>query len=608
MANFQYPGGGAGSGGGAISAIAVKTADYTLVAGDTGTLFVMNSTSPHTFQLPGTVPAAGWSAFLQNENTGAVTVDRNGHNIDDAAGNLTLYKGEGILVGSNGSNYYTERGLLPTLTGDISLSGLAATVVALQGVSVATTAPTDQQYLHFNNGTSKWEPTTLTLIGKQLGNVTPTDQQVLTYDNGSGKWIAQTITVPPATGGVVSKSIDYTLGSGDGGKLVVQTDGADHTFKLPAVPPSSTWSAYIENIAGGRLAVVPNGLTLDGGAGISLFKNQGIYVTTDGTNYFTSRGYRVPATVSVTFGDGTVAEVATDLWETIDNGDPQWTGPGASPACHAAALAQHGVVIGDDGAGRVKTVTPSGSSNKVLHDSASGDPTMGPVVEGDLSLTDITTANVSTSKHGFAPKLPNDATKFLDGTGAYSVPGGGGGGSINAGTPLLPCNRFSSNDNNFAGDSIWGYFYGSQLTNLPANWKVRLGCVGGTGVHVAAAVVYRTLANDLTVTDVTVITFGSSPTYNSAFSGATLASPFFVTSDSISVVLDDLHDYYVVFYFDSDGSGFNAALHLPRTYLTQQGYLFGNFQSGDKTGTTVSSALTPPANGADGVFWDVVAA
>lgn len=46
------------------------------------------------------------------------------------------------------------------------------------------------------------------------------------------------------------------------------------------------------------------------------------------------------------------------------------------------------------------------------------------IVEADLSLSDNTTANVSTTKHGFTPKLPNDATKFLDGTGGYTVPTG----------------------------------------------------------------------------------------------------------------------------------------------------------------------------------------
>jgi hypothetical protein len=46
--------------------------------------------------------------------------------------------------------------------------------------------------------------------------------------------------------------------------------------------------------------------------------------------------------------------------------------------------------------------------------------------ETAVTFTDVTTNNVSTSKHGFAPKAPNDATKYLDGTGAYSVPAGAG--------------------------------------------------------------------------------------------------------------------------------------------------------------------------------------
>ena len=41
--------------------------------------------------------------------------------------------------------------------------------------------------------------------------------------------------------------------------------------------------------------------------------------------------------------------------------------------------------------------------------------------------TDVTTLNVSTTAHGLTPKLPNDATKYLDGTGAYTVPAGSGG-------------------------------------------------------------------------------------------------------------------------------------------------------------------------------------
>ena len=70
------------------------------------------------------------------------------------------------------------------------------------------------------------------------------------------------------------------------------------------------------------------------------------------------------------------------------------------------------------------TIGSFANANHNHQDSGGG----GTLAEAALALTDITTNNVSTSKHGFAPKLPNDSTKYLDGTGAYSVPAGGGGG------------------------------------------------------------------------------------------------------------------------------------------------------------------------------------
>jgi len=51
------------------------------------------------------------------------------------------------------------------------------------------------------------------------------------------------------------------------------------------------------------------------------------------------------------------------------------------------------------------------------------------ITEAKQLLADNTTNDVSTAKHGYAPKLPNDATMYLNGTGTYSVPAGGGGGT-----------------------------------------------------------------------------------------------------------------------------------------------------------------------------------
>ncbi len=51
------------------------------------------------------------------------------------------------------------------------------------------------------------------------------------------------------------------------------------------------------------------------------------------------------------------------------------------------------------------------------------------VTETGLYLRDNTTADVSTSRHGLTPKLPNDSTKFLNGVGGWAVPTGSSQGS-----------------------------------------------------------------------------------------------------------------------------------------------------------------------------------
>lgn len=43
--------------------------------------------------------------------------------------------------------------------------------------------------------------------------------------------------------------------------------------------------------------------------------------------------------------------------------------------------------------------------------------------DGLITLTDVTTNNASTSKHGFLKKLDNDVTHFMNGQGGWTVPG-----------------------------------------------------------------------------------------------------------------------------------------------------------------------------------------
>lgn len=58
--------------------------------------------------------------------------------------------------------------------------------------------------------------------------------------------------------------------------------------------------------------------------------------------------------------------------------------------------------------------------------SVTGANIKGLVTDANLTTTDITTNDVSTSKHGFAPKAPNDTTKFLRGDATWAVVPAGG--------------------------------------------------------------------------------------------------------------------------------------------------------------------------------------
>jgi hypothetical protein len=78
------------------------------------------------------------------------------------------------------------------------------------------------------------------------------------------------------------------------------------------------------------------------------------------------------------------------------------------------------IIIG--GASGVATRLGVGSINTVLHGGSS--PSYSAIVEADINLSNNTTNNVSTTKHGFAPILSNIPTQFLDGQGNWTTPTG----------------------------------------------------------------------------------------------------------------------------------------------------------------------------------------
>ena len=120
--------------------------------------------------------------------------------------------------------------------------------------------------------------------------------------------------------------------------------------------------------------------------------------------------------------DQIAAGSVTSVGLAVPSGLTSSGGPVTGTGTLTISTTLSGVILGN-GSGFTAVTIPS-DATQFLNGAAT--PAYANVKDSDLSTSDITTNNVSITKHGFTPKLPNDASKFLDGTGAYSVPSGSG--------------------------------------------------------------------------------------------------------------------------------------------------------------------------------------
>jgi hypothetical protein len=90
--------------------VSVKSASYTATATDCGMLLVFDSASDVTLTLPVAIPFSQWTVSVTNIGSGALTISP-GALMLDGAGAVLVAQSQGLSVATDGTNYFSERGL-----------------------------------------------------------------------------------------------------------------------------------------------------------------------------------------------------------------------------------------------------------------------------------------------------------------------------------------------------------------------------------------------------------------------------------------------------------------------------------------------------------------
>ena len=255
-----------------------------------------------------------------------------------------------------------------------------------------------------------------------------------------------------------ASGVPYTEVVVTGGKVqAVYQDQVPMGATLGLPPGSGTVTNTLGPLIVGSLVIGNGGSDIQAGPALSGIATQYL----DGTGHFsTPSGVGIGTVTSVAAGTGLSASPSSPITGsgTINLADLSPSPAGTYTLAGITVNAQGQITAASSGSAGVGTVTHTagnltanalvvgnavaditvlsslGTTTTVLHGNASGLPSFSSVVEGDLGLTDITTANVSSAAHGFAPKNNGNATYYLNGAGGYSIPAGSGSGTVNSGT------------------------------------------------------------------------------------------------------------------------------------------------------------------------------
>lgn len=185
---------------------------------------------------------------------------------------------------------------------------------------------------------------------------------------------------------------------------------------------SNTISGCTVIVENGATNTANNGAILASG-GVSFISGTSIYIGTNNIKKIVQAGaggvlnvsghpFRESETSGTInwMGDATNSFLVGGFMSASAGGDRRWTLDGSAFTNLNASELRSGTVP------TARLGSGSATANTLLH----GNSAWSAVVEADQSLSDVTTANASNSRHGYMAKLDGVATHYFDGNGAQS--------------------------------------------------------------------------------------------------------------------------------------------------------------------------------------------
>lgn len=448
---------------------------------------------------------------------GAITASAGGSNTQ------LQYNSSGSLAGISGA---TTDGTITTFGAGNIIIGSTATLptAALGKLGVDS----DDGTLFYGIDGTTWGE--VFVAGKSIVNIALHGTDPLT-SNVTG------ILPPSATEHTINSQTgtSYSVVDGDRGKLIAQSNASAVAYTLPSAAGAgfdAGWYVAIQNRGAGTVTITPTTSTIDGAASLNLTQNQGVWIFSDGTNYFTQRGigggggggtpggsdtqvqfndsaafggdagltYNKTTDVLTVAGSITLSASGAGYLELAEGTAPAAVSNRVSLAAPAdvtesggwvlvlpATNGASGQFLQTDGSGNTTWATPSGSGDVVGPASATDEA----LVRFDTTTGKLLQNSPITLSDAGALTLPDNVRQtFNPGANAAGV----NVGSL-AGDPDTPSN----------GD-LWYDSTANELTARINGANVALGAGGGGGANTAlsnlsSVAINTLLASDTDLTD-----------------------------------------------------------------------------------------------------------